>query len=115
MSIRSRSAAILFATAGVVWPLDSLNQGVGRAFAGGPSPGNRDPRCARPPIHDELRRRFQPGPDAPWIFAGASLLVAGVIVVTAFHHERVITSVALGLILGALSGTSRIEPPEDPG
>ena len=47
---------------------------------------------------------FSLGQNAPWLFASASLAVSLVIVVTAFRHTRIVTAVALGLILGGALG-----------
>jgi len=47
---------------------------------------------------------FSIGQRAPWLFAGASVAVAGLIVVTAFRHSRPITGLALGLVLGGSLG-----------
>jgi len=104
MSIRARSASILFTTAGLVWLLDRSSKfWVERSLAGRPPltiiPGVLDLRFTT-----NSGGAFSLGQSTPWLFVGASLLVAGAIVVTAFHHEHVLTSVALGLILGGALG-----------
>ena len=104
MTIRGRSAAVLFTVAGLTWMLDRLTKAwVERSLAG------------RPPIaliSGVLDLRFTTnsggafslGRSAPWIFVGASILVSGAIVATAFRHTNVGASIALGLILGGALG-----------
>ncbi len=115
MSLRSRSAAVLFATAGVVWVLDRVSKvWVERSLAGRPPltliPGVLDLRFTT-----NSGGAFSLGQSASWVFAGASIVVAGTIAVTAFRHEHTLTAVALGLILGALSATSPTEWSADQG
>jgi signal peptidase II len=104
VTVRGRSATVLFTVAGLTWVLDRLTKvWVERTLAG------------RPPIAVitgvlDLRfttnsgGAFSLGSSAPWIFVGASLLVAGAIVATAFRHTNVGSSIALGLILGGALG-----------
>jgi signal peptidase II len=47
---------------------------------------------------------FSIGQKAPWLFAAASVAVAGLIIVTAFRHSRATTALALGLVLGGSLG-----------
>src|SRR5262249_26477822 len=47
---------------------------------------------------------FSMGQSAPWFFAAATLIVAALIVVSAFRVRSVLASVALGLILGGALG-----------
>jgi signal peptidase II len=105
-----RGAAILFASAGAVWILDRLSKlWVENALAG------RPPVTVIPGILD-LRftlnsgGAFSIGQSAPWLFAGATILVSALIVATAWRHTSPTTSVALGLILGGALGnlTDRI-------
>jgi signal peptidase II len=53
---------------------------------------------------------FSLGQSAPWFFVTATLVVTGLIVLTAFRHTSVLTAVALGLVLGGALGnlTDRI-------
>jgi signal peptidase II len=105
-----RSAATLFAVAGVVWTLDRVSKlWVEHALAGRPPivviPGVLDLRFTTNP-----GGAFSLGQRTPWIFVGASVLVSLAIVATSFRHTNVATSVALGLILGGAVGnlTDRI-------
>lgn len=110
MTRHGRSAGALFAVAGVVWALDRLSKlWVEHTLAG------RSPITVIPGVLD-LRfttnsgGAFSLGQRTPWIFVGASILVSVAIVVTAFRHTNVATSLALGLILGGAVGnlTDRI-------
>lgn len=104
MSIRGRSAAVLFTVAGVTWALDRVTKiWIDRSLAG------RPPITVIPSVLD-LRfttnsgGAFSLGQSVPWIFVGASILVSGAIVATAFRHTNTATSIALGLILGGALG-----------
>jgi len=104
LSIRGRSAAVLFTVAGLTWALDRLTKvWIDRSLAG------RPPITVIPGVFD-LRfttnsgGAFSLGQSAPWVFVGASILVSGAIVVTAFRHSNAMTSIALGLILGGALG-----------
>lgn len=104
MSLRSRSAAVLFVAAVAAWTLDRLSKiWVERALAGRPPlvlvPGVLDLRFTT-----NSGGAFSIGQSTPWLFVGASFLVSGAIVLTAFRHEHRATSVALGLILGGALG-----------
>lgn len=104
MTRHGRSAGTLFAVAGVVWTLDRLTKlWVEHSLAGRPPitvlPGVLDLRFTTNP-----GGAFSLGQRTPWIFVGASVLVSVAIVVTAFRHTNVATSLALGLILGGALG-----------
>jgi signal peptidase II len=47
---------------------------------------------------------FSLGQSAPWFFAAATLVVSALIVLTSFHRRSVLSSIALGLILGGALG-----------
>jgi signal peptidase II len=105
-----RGAAILFSTAGGVWILDRMTKlWVESALAGRPPvsviPGVLDLRFTL-----NSGGAFSIGQSAPWLFAGATILVSALIVATAWRHTSPLTSVALGLILGGALGnlTDRI-------
>jgi len=53
---------------------------------------------------------FSLGQSAPWLFAGFTIGVSGLIVATAFRRRSTLTSAALGLVLGGALGnlTDRI-------
>lgn len=106
---RRRGAVLLFGVATAVYLLDRAS----KMWAEHRLPG-------RPieVIPDVLTFRFATNPggafsfgqDAPWFFAGATILVSSLIVVTALRHDRPLTAAALGLVLGGALGnlTDRI-------
>jgi signal peptidase II len=47
---------------------------------------------------------FSIGGSTPWVFVTASVVVVGIIMVTAFRHTSVTSAVAVGLILGGALG-----------
>ena len=94
---------LLFATAGLVYALDRLT----KLWAEHVLPGK--PIDVIPGIltfryTTNSGGAFSLGQSAPWLFAAATLVVAGLIVVTATRHTRIVTSVALGLVLGGALG-----------
>lgn len=104
MSAGSRGAAILFVSAGAVWLLDRLTKvWVEQTLAGRPPlrviPGVVDLRFTT-----NSGGAFSIGQSAPWLFAGATIVVSLLIVATAWRHTSTLTSVALGLILGGALG-----------
>ena len=104
MSVRARCATALFVSAGAVWSLDRLTKvWVERTLAGRPpitvAPGVLDLRFTT-----NSGGAFSLGQRAPWLFVGATVVVSVAIVATAFRHTSVLTSVALGLVLGGALG-----------
>ena len=104
MSVRTRCATVLFATAGAVWLLDrSTKIWVERALAGRPPitiiSGVLDLRFTT-----NLGGAFSLGQSAPWLFVGATFAVSIAIAATAFRHTNVVMSMALGLVLGGALG-----------
>jgi signal peptidase II len=110
VSAHGRCAVILFVSAGLVWLLDRLS----KLWA-------EDALSGRPPLRVipgvlDLRftvnsgGAFSIGQSAPWLFAGATIVVSALIVLTAWRHTSTLTSVSLGLILGGALGnlTDRI-------
>jgi signal peptidase II len=99
----ARSAAWLFGSALAVYLLDRLTKlWAERALEGRPPiqllPGVRLTFTTNP------GGAFSIGGDAPLLFVTATVVVSAVIVATAFRHVHVLTSVALGLVLGGAIG-----------
>jgi signal peptidase II len=104
VSIRSRSAAALFATAGVVWLLDRASKAWVEATLAGRPPLTVIPGVLDLRFTTNSGGAFSLGRSTPWLFVGGTVLVAGAIVFTAFRHEHLLTAVALGLVLGGALG-----------
>jgi signal peptidase II len=99
-----RSAAALFVIAALVWSLDRLSKiWVEHALVGRP-PITLIPRVLDLRFTTNSGGAFSLGQSAPWLFIIASVAVSLAIIVTAFRHSNVGTSVALGLILGGALG-----------
>jgi signal peptidase II len=104
-----RAALLLFAAAGGAYLLDRLT----KVWAEHTLPG-----APIDPIPGVLTLRFTTnsggafslGRSAPWLFAGATVIVSAAIVATAFRHRNLLAAFALGLILGGALGnlTDRI-------
>jgi signal peptidase II len=107
--VQRRGALLLFAAAGATYLLDRAT----KIWAEHTLPG--DPMDVIPGV---LTLRFTTnsggafslGRSAPWLFAGATLIVSVAIVATAFRHRNMLAAFALGLILGGALGnlTDRI-------
>jgi signal peptidase II len=101
--VARRGAAIVFGTAAIAYLLDRCTKlWAERAFASGPVdviPGVLTFRYV-----SNAGGAFSLGQSAPWFFAAATLAVSVLIVATAFRRRSVLTSVALGLILGGALG-----------
>jgi signal peptidase II len=98
-----RGAALLFASAGVVFVLDRLTKAWAEAaFAG--HPFDVIPGVLTLRFTTNSGGAFSFGQSAPWFFATATVLVSGVIVATAFRHRGAMSAVALGLVLGGALG-----------
>jgi signal peptidase II len=104
-----RSATWLLASAAAVYLLDRVTKVWAEQVLEGRPPIELLPGV-RLAFTTNPGGAFSLGQSAPWIFVGASVLVSVAIVVTAFRHTNVATSVALGLILGGALGnlTDRI-------
>lgn len=104
-----RGAALVFTTAAAVYMADRLTKlWAERELADAPKEVVRGVLTLR--FTTNSGGAFSLGQSAPWLFATATLLVAGLIVVTAFRHRGALGAVATGLILGGALGnlTDRI-------
>jgi signal peptidase II len=100
---RRRGAALLFGVAALTYVADRLT----KVWA--------ESTLVDAPIdviHGVLTLRFTTnsggafsiGGSSPWIFVTASVVVIGIIIVTAFRHNHAPAAVAVGLILGGALG-----------
>jgi signal peptidase II len=99
----ARSAAWLFGPAAAIYLLDRLSKvWAEQVLQGGPPvellPGIRLAFTTNP------GGAFSIGGEWPLVFVIATVVVSALIVATATRHERVISSLALGLILGGALG-----------
>ena len=103
MDPRRRGATILFVTAACVFAVDRLTKlWAEQALADRPIDLIRGVLTLR--LTTNSGGAFSLGQSAPWFFGVATLIVSGLIVLTAFHRRSVLSSVALGLILGGALG-----------
>ena len=110
MSPRGRSAALLYAVAAGALLLDRLSKlWVEQALAGRP-PIRVIPGVLSLSYTTNSGGAFGFGRSAPWLFAGATIVVGAVIVVVSTRPLRPSVAVGLGLILGGALGnlTDRI-------
>ena len=109
-----RGAAILFTTATAVYVLDRLAKvWAERELADAPIEVIRGVLTLR--FTTNSGGAFSLGQSAPWLFATATLVVAGLIVATAFRHRSVLSAAALGLILGGALGNLTDRAARGPG
>jgi len=98
-----RGATILFVTAACVFAVDRLTKvWAEHALADHPVDLIRGVLTLR--LTTNSGGAFSLGQSAPWFFAAATLVVSALIALTAFHRRSVLSSVALGLILGGALG-----------
>jgi signal peptidase II len=102
---RAHTLAIwLFATAGIAFALDRISKSwVEQGLAG------RQPLVLIPGVLSlnyttNSGGAFGFGRSAPWIFAGATIVVSAIIIVVAFRVTKPTIAIALGLILGGALG-----------
>ena len=107
--VQRRAALLLFAAAGGIYLVDrSTKVWAERALPGDPI--DVIPRVLTLRFTTNSGGAFSLGQSAPWLFVGATIIVSGAIVVTAFRHRNLLSALALGLILGGALGnlTDRI-------
>ena len=110
MSPRGRSAALLYAVAAGAFLLDRLSKlWVEQSLAGRP-PIRVIPGILSLSYTTNSGGAFGFGRSAPWLFAGATIVVGAVIVVVSTRPMRPSVAIGLGLILGGALGnlTDRI-------
>ncbi len=104
-----RGAGILFGTATAVYVLDRLSKLWAEATLPD-HPIDLIPGVLSLRYTTNSGGAFSLGQSAPWLFVGASVTVAVVIVATSTRHRSMVTAFALGLVLGGALGnlTDRI-------
>lgn len=108
---RARSITLaLYATAAVVYALDRMTKLWVEAALAGRAPIEIVPGVLSFNYTTNSGGAFGLGRSAPWVFAGATVLVSVVIVFVSFRLDRRPLALALGLILGGALGnlTDRI-------
>jgi signal peptidase II len=100
----ARLALLLYGTASAAYVLDRLTKvWAERALAGEP-PIEVIPGVLRLTYTTNSGGAFGLGQSAPWLFAGATILVSGVIIAASMRLGRRSLAVALGLVLGGALG-----------
>ncbi|MGH2672024.1 MAG: signal peptidase II [Actinomycetota bacterium] len=102
---RARSITLaLYAAAVVVYVLDRVTKLWAEAALAGRPPIEVVPGVLSLNYTTNSGGAFGLGRSAPWVFAGATVLVSAVIVLVSFRLDRRPLAVALGLILGGALG-----------
>lgn len=99
-----RGAAVLFAAAAAAYLFDRLTKVWVESSLQGRPPIRLIPGVLDLRFTTNSGGAFSIGQRAPWLFAGATILVSVAIVVTAFRHTSLLTAAALGLVLGGALG-----------
>ena len=103
MTRGARSATWLFASAAAVYLLDRLTKLWAEEVLEGRAPIEILPGL-RLTFATNPGGAFSIGGEAPLLFVIATVIVSASIVVTAFRHIRLLTSIALGCVLGGAMG-----------
>jgi signal peptidase II len=100
----ARLAGILYGTAAAAYLLDRASKLWVRDALSDRPPLEVIPRVLRLTYTTNSGGAFGLGQSAPWLFAGATIVVSSVIVYTSFRLTRPEIAVALGLVLGGALG-----------
>ena len=98
-----RGATILFVTGAAVFALDRLTK-VWAGHALVDRPIDLIPGALTLRYTTNSGGAFSLGQRTPWLFAGATLIVSGWIVLTAFRPRNAVSALGLGLVLGGALG-----------
>jgi signal peptidase II len=102
---RSRALALwLFATAAAAYGLDRITKSWASSALAGRSPIRVIPGVLSLTYTTNSGGAFGLGRSAPWVFAGATIVVSIVIVIVSFRLSSGSMAIALGLILGGALG-----------
>jgi len=101
---RARLAWLLYGTAGAAYLLDRLTKIWAENTLAGEPPIEVIPGVLRLTYTTNSGGAFGLGQSAPWLFAGATIVVSAIIVVSSARLGRRSAAVALGLVLGGALG-----------
>lgn len=99
-----RLAALLYAVAAVAYALDRATKVWAEHALAGRQPMRLIPGVLHLTYTTNSGGAFGIGRSSPWLFAGATVLVVGVIVAISMRLPRTLVAVALGLVLGGALG-----------
>lgn len=105
----------LYATAAVAYLLDRVTKLWAEAALAGRAPVDVIPGVLSFNYTTNSGGAFGLGRSAPWLFAGATILVSLVIVLASFRLSRPAVAVSLGLILGGALGNLTDRAANGPG
>ncbi|MCD6020595.1 MAG: Lipoprotein signal peptidase [Actinomycetia bacterium] len=100
---RSRAALTLFVTAFLAYGLDRVTKILAESSLPG-SPVELVPGVLTLRFTTNSGGAFSIGQSAPWFFVGVSVVVAVIILATAFRHTSRLVGASLGLVLGGALG-----------
>jgi len=101
---RARLAWLLYGTAGAAYLLDRLTKIWAENTLAGEPPIEVIPGVLRLTYTTNSGGAFGLGQSAPWLFAGATIVVSAIIVISSARLGRRSAAVALGLVLGGALG-----------
>lgn len=104
MTRTARLAGLLYGTAALAYSLDRLTKAWATDALSGRPPVEVIPGVLHLTYTTNSGGAFGLGRSAPWLFAGATILVAGVIVVVSRHLTHPLPAIGLGLVLGGALG-----------
>jgi signal peptidase II len=101
---RSRAAQTLFVTAFVAYGLDRVTKILAEGTLLPGDPIDLIPGVLTLRFTTNSGGAFSIGQSAPWFFVGVSVVVAVIILATAFRHTSRLVGASLGLVLGGALG-----------
>jgi signal peptidase II len=110
-----RLAGLLYATAAAAYLLDRISKVWVEEALAARAPLEVIPRVLTLRYTTNSGGAFGLGQSAPWLFAGATLLVSGIIVATSFRLTHRSVAVGLGLVLGGALGNLTDRAARGPG
>lgn len=115
MTRSARLAAILYGVAALVYVLDRVTKVWAEAGLADRPPVEVIPGVLHLTYTTNSGGAFGLGQSASWLFAGATILVAGVVVVVSTRLTWRLTAVALGFVLGGALGNLTDRALDGPG